>query len=799
MIKNYLRVAFRNLWRHWGFSLLNIIGLTVGMVAFYLIFLYVRFELSYDAMHTKADRIYRIVCDIKTPTETLHANQPAWPVPMHMPGEFQEVESATRVSLGDNWLVYVGDQQYEQPDVATADSTFFRIFDFPLLKGNPRTALRDPNSIVLTETTAKKFFGNVDPVGKSLMVTRGKMHATVTGVMKDIPDNSQIKASMVVSMSTLTQQRDTTNGNRGLDHQWGNYGPSGYILLRPGVNAAALERKFPAFLEKMNGSEMHREQMFPTLFLEPLRDVYLRSTRDDSKTGNITNVYIFAIIGLFILLIACINFINLATARSTDRAKEVGIRKVVGAGRGQLARQFIGESVILCLIAYVLAVVVSALLIYPFNNLAGKIISPGIFSQSGSLLILLGVAVLIGIAAGIYPALVLSSFQPVAVLKGKFATGTSGIFLRKALVIVQFTIATGLIIGTLVVYNQLNFMRSQDLGFNKDQKMVMDTRGDSARLTLKQMVTTLPGVLSTAMAGSLPGGGNPGAYSQVENIRGEMQIANLDLYFVDWDYIPQLKIKMIAGRAFSRDFQTDTTHAMVLNEAAVKMFGYTSPQQAIGKKFDQWGRNGTIIGVMKDFHFRSLQEVIKPLSMRIEPGACDLLSVNVDGHNLPKTISAIERIWKRMLPDKPFSYYFLDEFFDKQYRAEDRFGKLFLYFAVLAIFISCLGLMGLASYSTLQRTKEIGVRKIVGASVGGIVFLLSKDFLKLVGWSFLIAAPLSWYFIDGWLRGFAYRIPVYWWIFAIAGLTALVIALFTVSFQAIKAAVANPIISLRSE
>jgi putative ABC transport system permease protein len=446
-----------------------------------------------------------------------------------------------------------------------------------------------------------------------------------------------------------------------------------------------------------------------------------------------------------------------------------------------------------------LAVLFSALLLPSFNHLAGKIVSPGIFAHTGYLFILLGVAVLIGFAAGFYPALVLSSFQPVAVLKGRFATGTKGIFLRKTLVVVQFTIATALIIATLVVYNQLNYMRSQDLGFNKDQKMIIDTQGDSLKLALKHEVSILPGVLSTAMAGSVPGGGNPGAYSQIENVHGEMQIANLDLYFVDFDYIPQYQIKMLAGRAFSQDFGSDTTQAMILNEAAIKMFGYTSPAQAIGKKFDQWGRKGAIIGVMKDFHFRSLQEVIKPLSMRIEPNACNLLSVNVDGHNLPATISAIERKWKELIPDKPFSYTFLDETFDKQYRSEDRFGRLFLNFAILAIFISCLGLMGLASYSTVQRTKEIGVRKVIGASVGSIVFLLSKDFLKLVILAFLLAAPLSWYFMHRWLQGFAYRINIYWWIFVAAGLTALFIALFTVSFQALKAARMSPVKSLGTE
>ncbi len=794
MLKNYLRIAFRNLWRHKGLSLLNIIGLTVGMVAFYLIFLYVSNELSYDTMHAKADRIYRIVADIKTPTETLHTNKPAWAIPPHLIGQLPEVQTAVRINQGDNWLVDKGDQHFEEDEVAVADSNFFQVFDFPLIKGNPNTVLKDPYSVVLTQTTAKKFFGDANPIGQSLALTRGKWHATVTGVMKDIPENSQIKATMIISMSTMTRML-----NPGLDDEWGNYWADGYVLLKPGASAASLEKKLPAFLEKMDGREMRESKMVPTLHLEPLKDVYLYSTRDGSKTGNITNVYIFSIVGAFILSIACINFINLTTARSADRAKEVGVRKVVGALKGQLARQFIGESVILCLIAYLLSVLFAALLIYPFNQIAGKVISENIFSHAGYLLILLGVAVLIGIAAGVYPALVLSSFQPVSVLKGRFATGTRGIFLRKALVIVQFTIATALIIGTLVVYNQLNYMRSQDLGFSKDQKVILNTRGDSAKLVFKQEVSRLPGVLSTAMSGSVPGGGNPGAYSQIENVKGDMQVANLDLYFVDFDYIPQFKIKIIAGRPFSRDFMTDTTHAMILNEAAVKMFGYTSPEQAIGKKFNQWGRDGTIVGVMKDFHFRSLQEVIKPLSMPIEPRGCDLVSINLDGHHLPATIAGIERTWKRILPDKPFTYFFLDEYFDKQYRAEDRFGRLFLYFAILAIFISCLGLMGLASYSTLQRTKEIGVRKIVGASVGSIVLLLSKDFLKLVGWAFLIAAPLAWFFCHGWLEGFAYRTGLSWWIFALAGLAALLIAVLTVSYQYVRAALMNPVVSFRSE
>jgi putative ABC transport system permease protein len=795
MIRNYLKIALRNLWRHKGFSLLNIVGLTVGITAFFLIFLYVHFELSYDSMHSKSDRIYRIVCDIKTPTDTIHSSAPAWAVPPHAAKEFQEIEAAVRVIQGDNMLVRKGDIKFQEVNVAWADSEFFRVFDFPLIRGNPKTALNEPLSVVLSETAAKKYFGNINPVGQSLSLTGDNFHALVTGLMKDIPENSQIKADMIISMNTITQKF-----NRGLDDQWGNYGPSGYILLKPHVNAMALQAKFPAFLKKLDGTEMDNMKMYPTLYLEKLRDVYLRSTRDESTTPNIYNVITFACVGIFILLIACINFINLATARSADRAKEVGIRKVVGAGKGQLARQFIGESVIICIIAFLLSVLLAALLLPLFNDLSGKIISHNIFQHPLYLVILLLASVAIGIVAGLYPALVLSSFNPVTILKGRFATGSRGAFLRKTLVVIQFTISTALIISTIVVYNQLRFMRSQDLGFTKDQKIIVDTHGDStAKDAFKLEVNTIPGVLSTSMSGSVPGGGNPGAYSQIQNVSGAMQITNLDLYFVDFDYIPQYDMKMVAGRAFSRDFQTDTTQAMVLNESAVKLFGYKSPSQIVGKQFDQWGRKGTVIGVVKDFHFRSLQEVIKPLSMRIEPNNCNLITIKVDGRHVAATLKEIEGKWKTLVPGRPWSYYFLDEYFDKQYKTQDRFGGLFLNFSILAIFISCLGLMGLASYSTLQRTKEVGIRKVIGASIGQIVFLLSKDFLTLVVISFFIAAPVAWYFMHGWLQRFAYRTGVYWWIFAIAGVTALLIAIVTVSFQAIKAARANPTKSLSTE
>jgi putative ABC transport system permease protein len=794
MIKNYFKIAFRNLWKHKAFSLINILGLTVGLTAGFLIFLYVSFELSYDNFHSKADRTYRVVADIKTPTEVLHAHGPSWAVPHHIKLEFPEVEQSVRVAGDDNLLIRRGDVKYMETNVMWADSGFFKIFDFKLIKGDPVKALTEPFSIVFTESAAKKYFGKEDPIGQSVLITGEGRPAKVTGIMKDIPENSQIKGDMVLSMSTITRE-----WNKDLDNQFGNYGAQAFLLLKPGTDPKAFEKKLPGFLERRNGKKMKESQMFATLFLEPLRDVYLYTTRSGSSTGNINNVYIFSIVAIFILAIACINFVNLTTARSTERAREVGIRKVVGALRAQLTGQFIGESIMLCVIAFLLSIGLISLLIPSFNTVAGKTVSEGLFSIPSYVLILFGAALGIGLLAGFYPALVLSSFKPVTVLKGRFSTGRRGIFLRKGLVVAQFTISIALIIGTIVVYNQMSYMRNRELGFSKDQMVVIDTNGDPNKDAFKQSLTGLPMVKSVSISGSVPGSGNPGAYSQIENTKGEFQIANLDLYFVDFDYINHYKMKVLAGRGFSRDFMTDTTQAMVMNEAAIKMFGYSKPEQAIGKKFKQWGREGKIIGVIKDFHFRGLQTPIKPLSMRIEPGGSNLVSVNVSGNDIKGTLKVIEDKWKTALPNKPFNYYFLDEHFDRQYRAEERFGKLFFNFSVLAIFISCLGLLGLASYSTMQRTKEIGIRKVMGASVSNILNLLSRDFLTLVIISFFVAAPVAWYFMHEWLKDFAYRTEIAWWVFAISGILAVVIAVGTISFMAIKAAVANPVKSLRTE
>src|SRR5580658_4608341 len=793
MVKNYLTIALRTLWRHRAFSVINILGLSVGMTAFFLIFQYIRFETSYDRFHSKADRIYRVVAETITPTETLPNGMATAPIAVNMKKDFPEVEDAVRLGT-DSYLIRLGDNKFQEPNSILADSSFFNIFDFPLVEGDRRTALKEPMSMVLSQSTAKRLFGNASPMGQHLLLTGGSVDMKITGVMKDIPENSQIKANLIVSLSS----NKMIYGQPTPDSEWTNHMYYTYLLLKPHTNPEALQAKFPAWMEMHNGRLMKQLQMHDSLILEPFPKVYLYSKYDGFVQGSISNVYIFSVIGAFILLLACINFINLTTARSAERAKEVGIRKVAGALRFQLAGQFIGESVVLSLVSFVLTMTLCALLLPLFNQLAGKIISTGIFSRPMDIVMLFLLAVVVGLAAGFYPALVLSSFRPVSVLRGRFATGGRGSLLRKGLVVFQFTISILLLIATAVVYTQVEYMRTRDLGFSREETIIIPTNGDMHKDVFRQSLTSLPGVLSTCLSSNVPGNGPTSAYSEMENNKGEMQKTNLDTYFVDFDFINQYGLKLVAGRGFSRDFPTDSTQAMVINETAAKSIGYSTPQAAIGRNFSQWGRQGKVIGVLKDFHYMGLQQPIEPMVMRYEP-YFGWISVKVSTHDLPATVKAIGDKWTEAIPYRPYEYWFLNEWFDQQYRAQNRFGNLFFNFALLAIFISCLGLLGLASYNTLQRTKEIGIRKILGAGVSGIVNLLSVDFIKLVGIAFLIAAPLAWLAMDRWLRDFAYHTRIPWWVFAGAGVAAALIAFITISFQAIRAATSNPVRSLRTE
>lgn len=688
-----------------------------------------------------------------------------------------------------------GDSKLQESNALFAEPSLFKIFSFPVIKGDVDKAFSLPNTIILTEKAAKKYFGNENPIGQSLILD-GKNPASVVAVVKDVPSNSHFKFDMLVSIATIAKQsKDRLN-------QWGNFGNFTYILLPKGYDANKLQSRMKAFVNRHYTAADKKQGMDYSFFLEPLKDVYMVSKRGAPESGNLYNVRIFSIIAVFILLIACINFINLTTARATERAKEVGIRKVIGAMKQQLTIQFLSESVIICLISFLFSALFSFLLLSLFNQLAGKVISDSIF-HNGYLFQLFLIACVIGLCAGLYPALVLSNFKPVTILKGRFSKSTKGILLRKGLVVTQFTISIVLIIGTIVVYNQLSFMRNQSLGFQKNQMLTIDFSGDSAIQSrqdiIKNELKKIPNVLGATASGAIPGFGNSVAYSEIQNQAGAMQQMNMNMYDIDYDFIPQFEMKLAAGRIFSKNFGTDTTQAIVINEATAKSLGYRNPADAVGRNYSQWGRTGKIIGVLKDFHFQSLQETVKPLNMRINLRGTGAFTLKIEAKNVPATISAIQSRWRALAPERPFNYVFVDETFNKQYASEVTFGNLFVNFAVLAIFISCLGLLGLASYSTIQRTREIGIRKVLGASVSGIVNMLSQEFLILVLISSLIAFPIAWFTMHSWLQDFAYRISISWWIFVFAGVLALIIAFTTVSFQAIKAALTNPVKSLRSE
>jgi len=793
MLKNYFKIAFRSLWRHKGFTILNIVGLAIGMAAFFLIFQYVRFEYSYDDFITKRDRVYRLATDIKSASGIQSNWTSSMPMAINLKREYPEIEDVVRLS-GQSTLLKRGDVFFQEKRTIFADSALFNIFDFPLVEGDPATALREPFSVVLSVSTAKKYFGSTDPIGQALFFSDSGYNAKVTGVMKDLPENSTIKADLFVSMTTM--KRFQRNANT--DTLWGRQNTTSYLLLKPGASAAALESQFKSFIDRHMAATLKSSHQEEALSLEKLKDTYW-SSRGGWVSGSKINVYVFSLIGLFILLIACINFVNLTTARSAERAREVGIRKVIGAVRFQLMRQFLSESVLLCLIALVFASALAEALLPSFNLIAGKTVSTGVFSRPGELLDLMGIALIIGLLAGIYPALVLSGFRPIESLKGRFSSGTRGLLLRRGLVVFQFTISIFLIIGTAVVFLQLDYMRSRDLGFDKQQELVIDEHNDVHKLAFRQEVAKLPNVQSVALSGSVPGEGDYTANTSLENSRGEMKPTIVDLTYVDFGYLEQYKMKLLAGRFFDPHMATDTMEAMIVNEKAVEFLGYSRPEQALGRRFEQWGKKGVIIGVIGNYNFEGLQQEIRPLTICINLDDCNYLSAKVSTRDLPATIAAIRKAWEGIAPDKEFDYFFMNEQFDRQYRTEVKFGRLFVNFAVLAIFISCLGLLGLASYSTVQRTKEVGVRRVLGASVAGIVRLLSVEFLALVGIAFLVATPVAWYLMRKWMENFAYKVGLGWWIFIGAGVLAMVIAFATISYQAIRAAMANPVLSLRSE
>lgn len=795
MFKNYFKITWRNIRKQRFYAFLNILGLTIGMTCCFLIFMYVRFEKSYDNFHAKKDRLYRVVTDVKTPTELIEAEITSAPMGPNLKADFPEVQQMTRL-FPMTLTAQINGNTFEDNKVIVADSTFLDMFSFPLIKGNAANALRDPFSVVLTESAARKYFGKQDPMGQSFQIQGNKFTARVTGIVKDAPENSTIPFSMIMSMSTASK-----GFGQDLENSWGNFGMHTYVMLPAGYETAKLERKLPAFMESHIGSRMRDNNMFYTLHLEKLTDVYMVSPRNAMAKGSIANTYIFSIIAAFILLIAMINFVNLATARATERAREVGVRKAIGAYQLQLRIQFLCETVMLSMIAFVFSLLLCQLLLPAFNLLAGKEIAHNIFIQKDVIWFLL-IAFGVGLVSGIYPAMVLSSYNPVTVLKGVFHSSSKGLLLRRGLVTFQFVVTIFLIAGVMIIYHQLNWLQGHQLGFKKDQVLVVPfgvDKLDTRMETIREQVKRLPGVKGVTFSSAVPGGFQNSAYSKLEAKNGEMQASNINLYYADFDFIDQYQIKIIAGRNFSRDMATDSTQAMLVNEATVASMGYAHPEDILGKRYEQWGSSGTIIGVMKNFNYHSLRNEVSPLTMRIYPIVCDQISINVAAGDAKKVIAGMEQLYKEYAPDLPFNSFFLDESFDKEYKTEYHFGRLVLTAVVLAVILAVLGLLGLISYIVVQRTKEIGIRKILGASVGNILFLISKDFLVLVSIALLIATPLTWYVMHQWLQDFAYRINIQWWVFVLAGMVAMIIAVATVSLQTIRAAFINPVISLKSE
>ncbi|NMH88911.1 ABC transporter permease [Flavivirga algicola] len=799
MIRNYFKIAWRYLLKNKGYSFINIGGLAIGMTCFLLIVLFIKNELSFDNYHEKGNNIYRVVhhsSENNLEDRWIWGNAPVGPA---LKNDFPEVIEKVQFSGRSDVLLSYNQHSFQEGDCFYVDPTVFDVFTWPLLSGNPETALEAPYSVVLTETTAKKYFGNEDPMGKTLDGKGGRARDgkyTVTGVMKDIPGNSHFSFDVLMSMSSFYQTRPNIFG------YWGYVDFYTYFLVADNFNQEAFQAKMPDFI-KRNWPERSEDHYYDISF-EPLSDAYLKSkvARQPGVTGNLSNIYIFAIIGLFILIIASINFMNLSTARSLERAKEVGVRKVIGANKKGLIYQFLGESLIIVLLSAILGLGIAMLCLPYINDITGKqFVSSEIFN-SYTLALYIGTALIAGVLAGVYPAFVLSGFNPSSVLKGVFSTSKSGVNLRKGLVVFQFSLSIALIACTIIVYSQLDYMVNKNLGFDREQQLVIDYNWDREVLlnleTIKSEFLSLSGVNSVASSRTVPGGHFPAAGTSMETKEGPMQVFDPFLYEVDVDFIPHYNIEMVAGRAYSRDFPADTISSMVVNEAATRSLGYTNPSEIIGKRFQQWGREGTVIGVVKDFNYVSLHHEVAPLALRLE-SAGKYLSLQIKSSNLQKTIADIRDKWVVLAPHRPFLYRFLDDSFNTQYEADFKFKELFTIFSFLAILIACLGLLGLTTYSAMQRTKEIGVRKVLGAEVSSIVTLLSKDFIKLVGIAILVATPFSWYAMRKWLNEYAFSIKIDWWVFAMAGSMALGIAIFTMSFYALKAARANPVKSLRTE
>ena len=807
MIKNYFKIAFRNLLRNKVFSAINILGLAIGIATCLIIMLFVNNELSYDRYNKKANRIVRVFFQGNVQGEKLNETTVMPPVAQTLKAEFPEVEEATRIrDYGSPRLIY-GDKSFKEDAFAFVDSNFFQVFTLPLLQGNAKTALIEPNTIIITKALARKYFGNEEPMGKIIAFKDGKNAACkVTGVIDKVPVNSHFHFELFASMASLPESKEPT---------WMSSNFYTYLVLAKGYDYKKLEAKLPRVVEKYIGPQLYQAMgMTLTEFrkkgnnisfhLQPLTDIHLHSDfmYDLSRPGDIRYVYIFGVIALFMLIIACINFMNLSTAGASKRSREVGIRKVLGSLKPELIRQFLLESILITAVALILAIVFMYMALPLFNELAGQNLTLRLSDHPLLIPCLVLLVLLVGILAGSYPAFYLSSFKPVAVLKGKFTSGKKSISLRSGLVVFQFFISIILIVGTTVVYKQLSYIRHKKLGYDKEQVMILpDTwmLGKNQEV-FRQEVQNDFRVAGVSSSRYLPAGQSDNNNFFVSPGENSTQLVKTLRYEVDENYIPTLGIQMLEGRNFSKEFVTDSG-AVILNEAAANALGWK--QGAVGQNISRTDNHGkketyNVIGIIKDFHFRSLHERISPLLMVLAPDQGTLI-VKLKTKDIASLTSTLKKRWTELGAEEPLNYSFLDERFNNTYKSEQKIGMILGIFTGLTIFVACLGLFGLAKFTAERRTREIGIRKVLGSSVTEIVNLLSIEFLKLVFLAFIIAAPIAWFIMNKWLQDFAYRINISWWVFIVAGLIALIIALATISFQAIKAAVANPVRSLRSE
>jgi putative ABC transport system permease protein len=804
MIKNFLKTALRTLMKNKGFTAINILGLALGLAACLLIVFYVVDELSYDRFNKNANRIYRVNEDLKLGDNKVQYAVAMAPLAQTLKRDFPEVENAVRLRP-TGFRVKKGAESIAESNVVFADPSVFDVFTLPMLYGDKASALKEPNTVVLSASAALKYFNKLNVVGQILTIGNNQV-LKITGVMKDMPKQSHFYADFLESMATTADSR--SNG-------WLQSNYNTYVLFREGADPKKLESQFPALLRKYGGAEMQgavgmdmdafeKSGSYFRLNLVPLTAIHLHSnlTGEMSANSSAQYVYIFSAIALFILIIACLNFINLSTARSSNRAREVGVRKVLGSPRKYLIGQFLTESILVTLAGIIIALVIIGSTLPAFNNLSGKNIA-----INGDILAWLVPALIIGVLAigciaGAYPAIFLSAFQPVDVLKGKLANGFKGGRLRSFMVVFQFTVSIFLISGTLVIYNQLKYIQNRDIGYNRNQVLVVKNAyelGNQAAI-FKQEVKQLSGVVNATLTQFLPTSGSRSTDALFKDLSKDPKKTIFpQLWQVDYDYVKTLGMKVTAGRNFSAGLATDSG-AIIINETAAKFLGYSNPlNKILYRGYDNSQlRPFKIIGVVKDFNFNSLRENVTPVVLFLDNNNGNL-GIRVSSANLPAMLSAIESKWKALAPAAKINYAFMDAEFEATYRAEQRMGRIFIIFTSLAIIIACLGLFGLSAYAAEQRNKEIGIRKVLGANVSTIVRMLSADFIKLVFIAILIASPLAWFVMQKWLQDFAYRITLQWWMLAIAGFAAILIAFITISFQSVKAALANPVDSLKSE